>query len=196
MKEQIVKMKLVDIKPNTKNPRIIKDEKFNKLVKSIKDFPEMLEIRPIVIDEDNVVLGGNMRLKAAKSAGLLEIPVIKVSNLSEDKKSEFMIKDNANFGDWDWDILQTEWNINDITEWGLDINIFDAEYLDDELSMNFEQSNDNTENIGINEIKDKNLINISLTVEKEIYDEKINEEIELFLKKYPKTICKIQSIVN
>lgn len=118
-------MKITDIKPNPNNPRIIKDNKFKLLVKSIQEFPEMLELRPIVIDENNIVLGGNMRLKACIEAGLTDVPV-KIATLSEQQKNEFIIKDNVGFGEWDWDDLANNWNVEELTEWGLDIPNFDV----------------------------------------------------------------------
>lgn len=118
-------MLINEIKPNPNNPRIIKDVKFKQLVKSIQDFPQMLELRPIVIDENNMVLGGNMRLKACIEAGLTDIPVIHANNLSQEKKNEFIIKDNVGFGEWDWDDLANNWNVDDVIEWGLDIPNFD-----------------------------------------------------------------------
>jgi len=121
------------IKPNPNNPRIIKDYKFKQLVKSIQDFPQMLELRPIVIDENNIVLGGNMRLKACIEAGLSEVPVIHANNLSEDKKKEFIVKDNVGFGEWDWDDLANNWEVEQLTEWGLDIPNFIVEPSLDEL---------------------------------------------------------------
>ena len=120
------------IKPNPNNPRICKDHKFKQLVKSIQDFPQMLELRPIVIDENNIVLGGNMRLKACIEAGLSEVPVIHANNLSEDKKKEFIVKDNVGFGEWDWDDLANNWEVEQLTEWGLDIPNFDANVLEAE----------------------------------------------------------------
>jgi len=123
---QTVKVKLTDIKPNPNNPRIIKDEKFRQLVQSIKDFPAMLELRPIVVNDENVILGGNMRLRACKEAGLKEVPIIKASELTEQQQKEFIIKDNISFGEWDWDILANEWEAEELTEWGLDIPDLDA----------------------------------------------------------------------
>ena len=117
-------MLINEIKPNPNNPRIIKDNKFKQLVKSIQDFPQMLELRPIVIDENNMVLGGNMRLKACIEAGLKDVPVIHANNLSEAQKKEFIIKDNISFGEHDWDALANEWNIIELDEWGLDIPAF------------------------------------------------------------------------
>ena len=98
-------MLITQIKPNPNNPRIIKDIKFKQLVKSIQDFPQMLELRPIVIDENNIVLGGNMRLKACQEAGLTEVPVVQAKDLSEEQKKEFIVKDNVGYGEWDWDDL-------------------------------------------------------------------------------------------
>jgi len=117
-------MLITEIKSNPNNPRIIKDHKFKQLVKSIQDFPQMLELRPIVIDENNMVLGGNMRLKACLEAGLTDVPVIHANNLSEAQKKEFIIKDNISFGEHDWDALANEWNIIELDEWGLDIPAF------------------------------------------------------------------------
>ena len=117
-------MLINEIKPNPNNPRIIKDNKFKQLVKSIQDFPQMLELRPIVIDENNMVLGGNMRLKACIEAGLTDVPVIHANNLSEAQKKEFIVKDNVGYGEWEWDALANEWNIEDLDNWGLDIPAF------------------------------------------------------------------------
>jgi len=125
-------MKITEIKPNPNNPRIIKDHKFKQLVKSIQDFPQMLELRPIVIDENNMVLGGNMRLKACKEAGLTDVPVIHANNLSEEKKKEFIIKDNVAFGEHNWDELANSWNVEELTKWGLDIPNFDVNNLEAE----------------------------------------------------------------
>ena len=125
-------MKITDIKPNPNNPRIIKDDKFKKLVKSIQDFPQMLELRPIVIDENNVVLGGNMRLKACIEAGLTNVPVKQAADLTEEQKKEFIVKDNVGYGEWDWDDLANNWNTDDLIEWGLDIPNFEPEVLEAE----------------------------------------------------------------
>ena len=111
--------KISQLKPNPNNPRFIKDEKFKKLVQSIKDFPEMLKIRPIVINLEKIVLGGNMRLKAAVDAGLKEVPVV-IADLSKEQEKEFIIKDNSGFGEWNFDMLANEWNVDDLNDWGLD----------------------------------------------------------------------------
>jgi hypothetical protein len=114
-------MKINLIKPNPNNPRVIKDDKFKKLVQSIKDFPQMLELRPIVIDENNIVLGGNMRLKACQELGLKDVPTIYAKDLTEEQKKEFIIKDNVGFGEWNWDDLANDWDEELLVEWGLDI---------------------------------------------------------------------------
>ena len=116
-----MKLKINELKPNESNPRIIKEAKFKKLVKSIKDFPEMLELRPIILDENNVILGGNMRYKACVAAGLKEVPVKIAKGLTEEQKEEFIVKDNVGFGEWDWDILGNEWNNEKLGEWGMDV---------------------------------------------------------------------------
>jgi hypothetical protein len=119
-------MNINEIKPNPNNPRIIKDDKFKKLVKSIQDFPQMLELRPIVIDENNIVLGGNMRLRACIEAGLTDVPVKQAKELTEEQKKEFIVKDNVGYGEWDWDDLANNWDEQLLTEWGLDIPNFDS----------------------------------------------------------------------
>lgn len=130
MKAELVNINKVRTNPN--NPRIIKDDKFQKLVKSIQEFPQMLEIRPIVVNDDMIVLGGNMRLKACLEAGLKEIPIIKASNLTEEQQKEFIIKDNVGFGEWDWNDLANNWDSEQLQEWGLDIPGFEAEVLEAE----------------------------------------------------------------
>jgi DNA modification methylase len=120
------------VKANPNNPRIIKDDKFAKLVKSINEFPQMLNLRPIVVNDDMVVLGGNMRLKACKEAGLKEIPIIKASELSEQQQKEFIVKDNVGYGEWDWNDLANNWDSEQLIDWGLDIPGFDAEVIEAE----------------------------------------------------------------
>ncbi len=121
---QVLKVKISDVKTNPKNPRLIKDDKFKKLVKSIQEFPQMLELRPIVVDENNIVLGGNMRLKACIEVGLKEVFIVKADDLTEQQKDEFIVKDNVGFGEWDWDILANEWDTEKLQDWGLDLPIF------------------------------------------------------------------------
>jgi ParB-like chromosome segregation protein Spo0J len=145
-------MKLKEIKLNPSNPRVIKDEKFQQLVKSIKDFPQMLSIRPIVVNEDMVVLGGNMRLRACQEAMLKEIPVIIANELTLEQQREFIIKDNIGFGQWDWDMLANEWDATELEEWGLETN-----FMNEDLPLEEVQESDTLEAvvvIGVNSIQD------------------------------------------
>lgn len=135
-------MKLSNIKPNPKNPRIIKDDKFKKLVQSIKDFPEMMEKRPMVcvtdVDKKIYPLGGNMRLKAIQELGHKEIPdtwVMLADSWTQEQRNEFTIKDNVGFGEWDWDSLANEWDTEKLDNWGLDLPGFDLNA--DELGTDF-----------------------------------------------------------
>lgn len=135
--------KITKVKSNPNNPRLIKDDKFHKLVNSIKEFPKMLEIRPIVVNDDMIVLGGNMRLKACKEAGLKEVPVIKASDLTEEEQRQFIIKDNVSGGEWDWEMLANEWNVEQLEDWGVDVwrapvevdySLLDDDDLDSQLN--------------------------------------------------------------
>jgi ParB-like chromosome segregation protein Spo0J len=128
-----ITVKINEVKSNPNNPRIIKDDKFKKLVASIKELPQMLQLRPIVVNDDMIVLGGNMRLKACKEAGLKEIPIIKASELNEEQQRAFIIKDNVGFGEWDWDALANEWDAEQLEEWGLDVWKVEEEPSLDEL---------------------------------------------------------------
>jgi hypothetical protein len=122
-------MKLKDIKPNPNNPRVLRDDKFQKLKQSITEFPKMLSLRPMVIDENNVVLGGNMRLRALQELGFTDIDeawVKRSSDLTEEEKKRFIIADNVAFGEWDWDTLANDWEVVDLEAWGLDIPQFDT----------------------------------------------------------------------
>jgi len=116
-------VKIAEVRSNENNPRFIKDHKFKKLVTSIKEFPEMLKLRPIVVNNEMVVLGGNMRLKACKEAGLKEVYILKADDLTEEQQREFIVKDNVGFGEWDWDILANEWDVGLLDEWGLDLPV-------------------------------------------------------------------------
>ena len=131
-------VKTTDIHANENNPRILKDDKFKKLVQSIKDFPEMLEIRPIVVNNEMMILGGNMRWKAIQEIGIKEIPIIKAENLTEEQQREFLIKDNVGFGEWDWDALANDWDPEELNEWGLDVPNMDVTELEAE-DDNFEE---------------------------------------------------------
>ena len=123
--------KISAIKANSKNPRVIKDDKFRKLVQSIKEFPQMLDKRPLVcftdVDGKYVVLGGNMRLKAAIEVGLKELPILLADDWTQEQRDEFLIKDNVGFGEWDWDQLANEWNEELLDKWGLDIPNFEPD---------------------------------------------------------------------
>lgn len=130
MKTTLVKTS--EIKPNPDNPRIIRDDKFAKLVESIRSFPSMLHLRPIVVNTDMVVLGGNMRLRACKEAGMKHIPVIVAEDITEAQQREFIIKDNVGFGEWNWDTLANEWEAAQLEDWGMDIPKFDTEDQSDE----------------------------------------------------------------
>ena len=133
---KVLKIKISEIKTNPKNPRLIKDDKFKKLVKSIQEFPQMLELRPIVVDENNIVLGGNMRLKACIEVGLKEVFIVKAEDLTEEQKDEFIVKDNVGFGEWDWDMLANEWDTEKLEEWGLNVlkhDWQDLDYIEEEI---------------------------------------------------------------
>jgi len=122
-------MKLKDIKPNPNNPRVLRDEKFQKLKKSIQEFPKMLSLRPIVIDENNIVLGGNQRYHALKDLGFTDLDdsCVKYANdLTEEEKKRFIIADNVAFGEWDWETLANDWEAGDLEAWGLEIPQFDS----------------------------------------------------------------------
>ncbi len=144
-----IKVKVGKIKNNPNNPRVIKDYKFDKLVKSIKEFPKMLELRPIVVDENNVILGGNMRYKAAIKAGLTEVYAIQAEELTEKQKLEFIVKDNSSFGEWDWDMLANGWDTKELKDWGLDVwqpeeeidySVLDEIDLEEEINTMYEQT--------------------------------------------------------
>jgi DNA modification methylase len=126
----VTNAKLSDIKRNPNNPRLIKDDKFAKLVKSIREFPEMLRIRPIVVNSDMVVLGGNMRLRACAEAGLKEVPIIMADELTEEQQREFIIKDNVGFGEWEWEMIASDWDVQELEEWGLDVPDFGTTELE------------------------------------------------------------------
>jgi ParB-like chromosome segregation protein Spo0J len=168
-------MKLSDIKPNPNNPRVIKDEKFKKLVTSLREFPEMMGKRPMVCvtDTDGKLypLGGNMRLKALQELKYKEIPdawIMLADEWSEEKRKEFTIKDNVGFGEWDWDMLANEWDVEELTEWGVDIPNFE---LDEE-----KEEKDLSDSI---EIGYKIEINCSSEFEQEkLYNELIERGIE------------------
>lgn len=123
----IQKVKIDSIFENPENPRTINKIKFKKLVKSVREFPEMLKLRPIVVNKDNVILGGNMRYKACKELGLKEVYIIQATDLDDKQAQEFIVKDNVGFGEWDWDILANDWDVKELEDWGLDGFPFEEE---------------------------------------------------------------------
>ena len=151
-------MKIKDIKPNPDNPRLIKDHKFKKLVKSISEFPKMMELRPIVVDGDGMVLGGNMRLNALKELKYKDIPdtwVKQADELTDEEKKRFIIADNVGFGDWDWDLIANEWDAEQLTEWGLDLPLFEEP----------QDYSDKNKEIDVNEFEDKMTIKLEFTAD-------------------------------
>ena len=147
MKQQI---KIYKVKGNPHNPRLIKDRKFKQLVASITELPEMLELRPIIVDEDFMILGGNMRWKAAKESGLKEIWVDVAKGWSQEKKDEFVIKDNVTYGEWDWTMLANEWNSKELTDWSLDV----WQNIDDDINK-VNKGDENSEWVGLPEFDPK-----------------------------------------
>ena len=135
----IKKVKPNEPKPNEHNPRYINKANFKKLVNSLKEFPEMLEVRPLVVDENMIVLGGNMRLKAIIEAGFSEVWVHQVEGWSDEKKNEFIIKDNSSFGSWDWEILANEWNTQKLVDWGVDLPKDTFAFDDEDVHNNVQQ---------------------------------------------------------
>lgn len=143
------KIEISKLKLNPNNPRTINKSKFERLKKSITEFPKMLELRPIVVDEGFIVLGGNMRLQALKELGIKETFYIQKEDLTPKEKKQFVIKDNASFGDWDWDALANEWETKELKDWGIDVwqpekeidySILDEVNLDDEIQTMYEQT--------------------------------------------------------
>lgn len=175
----IEKIGINKIFSNSVNPRLIKEDKFKKLVKSIKDFPEMLKLRPIIVSSKYEILGGNMRYKACKELGMSEVWIIKADSFNKDQIQEFIIKDNVGYGQWDWDMIANQWDTHKLNEWGLEVL---------ELEENFEEG-DITENENEN---NKNEVVINLTMPHYQY-EKMENHFENFIKKYPNVVCKIQN---
>lgn len=161
---------LDSIHKNTKNPRIIKDDKFKKLVQSIKDFPAMMKIRPIVVDDTEMILGGNMRYEGCKELKWKLIPVIHARDLTEGQKKEFIIKDNVPGGEWDWSELANEWDVNQLNEWGLDIK-------DGQVQIDGEPEYGD-------ETLEKEAVTVSFL---KINSDSIRDEINGIIKKYPGT---------
>lgn len=132
IKVEIKKVEISTVKTHSENPRIIKDKKYKELKSSIQEFGEMLQIREIVVDENNVVLGGNMRLRALQELNFKEITVKQVTGLTEQQKREFVIKDNVNFGEWNWDDLANKWNTEQLNTWGLDLWVPDEDLFEED----------------------------------------------------------------
>jgi len=140
-------MKLKELKLNKANPRFIKDDKFKKLLASIKDFPKMMELRPIVYDTDGTILGGNMRYRALTELGYKDIPdtwAKRAAELTDDEKRRFIIEDNVGFGDWDMESLADQWDLEELEAWGVDLpddwgsDVIDIEEVDEfNESVNF-----------------------------------------------------------
>jgi ParB-like chromosome segregation protein Spo0J len=175
---EIQKVKIQDVKLNPNNPRLIKDDKFAKLVKSIQELPQMLEIRPIVVNADMVVLGGNMRLKACKEAGLKEVPIIIADNLTEEQQREFLIKDNVSGGEWDFEMLANEWDVEQLEDWGLDVPTFatDVDYSEKNKELDLNDFEDQKYTIKLEYSEDdynlvkERLQELGQTAEKILYD--------------------------
>jgi len=166
------KIKTSKIKSNPDNPRIIKDDRFKGLVQSIKEFPEMLELRPIVVDKDLMVLGGNMRLKACKELKLKDVYITKADNLTDEQKKEFIIKDNASFGDWNYSQLG-EWDNEQLIQWGLEMWKNDTDDI-----ININASDENSEWVGMPDFEAKEgELKLIITFK----DDKIRKE---FVEKY------------
>lgn len=148
MQIQIVHTSKIQI--NTSNPRLIKDIKFKKLVQSIKELPSMLRLRPIIVNSDYTILGGNMRYKACIEAGLTEVPIIVADELTTEEEEQFIIKDNVSFGEWDFDILGNEYNTVELAEWGVDVwqNEDDLAPFDD-IVLNIEDDTSSVKKITI-----------------------------------------------
>jgi len=160
-------VKISKVISNENNPRFIKDDKFKKLVKSIKEFPEMLKLRPIVVNSEMVVLGGNMRLKACKEAGLKEVYILKADDLTEEQQREFIVKDNVGFGEWDWDVLGNEWNTQQLEDWGLEFMSFEEE---DVLEQDIKEQKDLSDSINSS-------FRLEVELENEIEQEKLYNEL-------------------
>ena len=178
-------MKITDLKLNPNNPRIIKDDKFKKLVTSLSEFPEMMEKRPMVCvtDTDGKLypLGGNMRLRALKELKYKEIPdtwIMLADEWSEEKRREFAIRDNVNYGEWSWDDLANEWDVEELAEWGLDIPNF-------EIETETEDYSDKNKEIDTDEFSDKMTLKFEVSQDEYEYIlselQKINASKEIAL---------------
>ena len=192
IKSKIEHVLISTLRENEKNPRNINKHKFEKLKNSIKDFPEMLALRPIVVDEENIILGGNMRYKASKELGLKKVYIIQAKNLSQSQVDEFIIKDNVGFGDWDWDILANSWDTSLLTDWGVDVwknsddFSFDLEDEEEEKEEKRKISDDNYSSFEIimyheNKIK---LVTVLNKIKKEKQLDKLEDAIMTLIENY------------
>ena len=158
-----MKLATKNVKLNDYNPRSINDKQFKKLIASIKEFPEMLGFRPIVVDEDNVILGGNMRFQACVKSGLKEVNVIQVTGWSEERKKEFIIKDNAHYGEWDYDILANRFDEGKLNYFGMQVwNPADAEFSENDEPLKLDD--DSVENKSEATTKDFRAIQLEFTL--------------------------------
>jgi hypothetical protein len=179
----MIKVNISQVKANPKNPRVIKDAKFQKLVTSIKEFPDMLNKRPLIVftdvDGKYCVLGGNMRLKALNELKYTEIPIIIADEWTEEQKAEFLIKDNVGFGEWDWDQLANEWDAEKLEDWGLDLQIYNNDEFN--TTIGNESISKTTDYIALITIKESNILHAeNLLNEIELLKE--NDYIEVVIK--------------
>ena len=177
IKAKIEKVSISSITENAANPRTINKHKFQKLVNSVREFPEMLSLRPIVVDKDNVILGGNMRYKACKELGLKEVYIIQAADLDDKQAQEFIVKDNVGFGEWDWDILANAFDNVELKEWGLDVW-----QPEEDISNNTDYSNNSLDE-KLNRFLDAKIKNITIPFENEEFDD-IVDRLEKLLLKY------------
>tara|TARA_R110002074_G_scaffold2218_1_gene13137 strand:+ start:273 stop:863 length:591 start_codon:yes stop_codon:yes gene_type:complete len=176
IKAKIEKVSISSITENAANPRTINKHKFQKLVNSVKEFPEMLSLRPIIVNKDNVILGGNMRYKACKELGLKEVYIIQAADLDDKQAQEFIVKDNVGFGEWDWDILANAFDNVELKEWGLDVW-----QPEEEVSNNTDYSL-NTAEEKLNRFLDAKIKNITIPFENEEFGDVVDRLEKLLLK--------------
>jgi len=192
----MVIVKTNEIKVNPDNPRFIKKDKFKKLVNSIKEFPEMLKLRPIVVNKEMIILGGNMRYNACLEAGLKEVPIIIAENLTPEQEKEFLIKDNVSGGEWDWDILANEWNSKELDYWGLDVpNISETEKLSKLEFEDIYYEPKEIPNINLEKCIDKTKFEAKIKI---INESNLNDEKKEILKLFAYRFLKIdfESVAN
>jgi len=183
-------LNISEIKPNDNNPRFITDAKFKKLVKSIKEFPQMLEMRPLVVDEDNVVLGGNMRLEALKAAGVFEVTVHQAMGLTDEQKKEFIIKDNLPYGEWDWDSLSSGWDETLLNDWGFNVwkpsdeDYFDVDEEQEDKKPSLQDDDHSAFELVLEYENKKKLLKVLNDVKKQYDFERQEQALMLIINKY------------